>query len=84
MGTNFLAQWIASLFATFKAKNPLIAAIVLLVLSVAVHTVHQGEVFGLFPVSGAIQTVLEYVTLFLTAVTGSQTYQYMEQTQKKK
>ncbi len=76
---QFLVQWVASLFSGFKAKSPLIAAIILLVLSVATHTIHQGEVFGVFPVNGGLQTVLEYVSLFLTAVTGSQTYQYLQE-----
>ena len=76
---ELLIRWLASLFSGFKAKNPLVAGIVLLVLSAVTHTVHQGNVLGLFPVDGWLQTALEYVSLFLTAITGSQTYQYLSQ-----
>ncbi len=79
---TFLLQWVASLFAGFKAKNPIVAAVILLVLSTAVHTIHEGSIFGLFPVNGWLQTALEYTTLFLTAVTGSQTFQYLEGAKK--
>lgn len=74
---NFLVSWLAQLFSQFKLKNPLVATIVLLVLGATVHTVHQGNVLGLYPVSGWLQAALEWVTLFLTAVTGSQTYQHL-------
>ena len=75
---DFLVKWVAGLFSGFKAKNPIVAVVILLVLSAAVHTIHQGSVFGLFPVSGWLQTALEYISLFLTAATGSQTYQYLD------
>lgn len=74
---ELLIRWLAGLFNGFKAKNPLVAGIVLLALSAIVHTVHQGSFLGLFPVEGWLKTVLEYVSLFLTAVTGAQTYQYL-------
>ena len=74
---NLLIQWLASLFSSFKAKNPGVAAIVLFILATAVHTVHEGNVFGIFPVDGWLQTALEYVTIFLTAITGSQTWQIL-------
>jgi amino acid permease len=74
---TLLIQWFASVFAGFKAKNPAVAAIILLVLSAAVHTVHEGSLLGVFPVDGLFKTILEYVTIFLTAVTGSHTFQYL-------
>lgn len=75
---NFIITWLAQLFSQFKLKNPLVASIVLLVLGATVHTVHQGNVLGLYDVSGWLQTALEVVTIFLTAVTGSQTYQHLQ------
>lgn len=77
---DLLIRWLASLFATFKAKNPAVAAIILFILGTAVATANNGVLFGIFPLSGWLQTAIEYVGLFLLAVTGSQTFKY---TQKK-
>lgn len=74
---NFIITWLAGLFSAFKIKNPLVASVVLLVLSALVHTVHQGSVLGLFQVGGWLQTALEFVSLFLTSAVGSQTWQYL-------
>lgn len=73
---EFLIQFLARLFNQFKLKNPAVAAIVLLVLGAATYTATQGSVLGLFPLEGILKQVVSYVLLFLTAVTGSQTYQY--------
>lgn len=74
---ELLIRWLASLFSSFKAKNPLVAGIVLLALSAIVHTVHQGSFLGLFPVDGWLKVALEYISLFLTAVTGSNTWEIL-------
>lgn len=75
---DFIIKWLASFFAAFKAKNPAIAAVILTVIAAAVATVESGQLYGVIPVSGWIQDVIQYVSLFLLAVTGSQTWQYTE------
>lgn len=74
---DFLVELLAKLFAGFKLKNPLAAAAVLLILSAITYTAMRGEFLGLFALPGWSQPVITFVSLFLTAVTGSQTYQYL-------
>ena len=80
---DFIIKWLASFFAAFKLKNPAVAAVVLMVLSTAVATVQSGQLYGIIPVSGWLQEVINYVALFLLAVTGSQTWQYQDATDRK-
>lgn len=75
---DFIIQILARLFSTFKTKNPLVAAIVMLVLSVGIYATEQGQVFGLFAAPDWVVQALKSVSLFLLSVTGSQTYQYLE------
>lgn len=74
---EFLIRWLASLFETFKLKSPVVAGIILLVLSAVVVTVDQGTVLGLFTLPVWLGEVLRYVALFLVAVTGSRTSRYL-------
>lgn len=73
---DFIIKWLASFFAAFKAKNPIVAAIVLTALSAAVATVESGQLYGIIPVSDWVQEAIKYISIFLLAVTGSQTFQY--------
>jgi chromate transport protein ChrA len=81
---DFIIRFLANFFASFKIKNPAVAAVVLVVLASAVATVENGMLYGVIPVSGWLQEVIKYVGIFLTAVTGSQTWQYLETGDKKK
>lgn len=80
---EFLVQLLAKLFAGFKLKNPVAAAAVLLLLSVITYTASQGSLLGLYALPEWARPVLTFVGLFLTAVTGSQTYQYLSPAAKK-
>ena len=75
---DFIVRFLATLFAKFKIKNPVVAAVVLTLLASAVATVQNGALYGLFPVPEWAETAITYMGLFLTAVSGSQTYQYLE------
>lgn len=65
---DFLIKFLASLFAKFRLNNPAVAGVVLLVLSTAIVTINNGELFGVFPVTGLLKDVVQYISLFLTAV----------------
>lgn len=81
---DFIIKWLASFFASFKAKNPAVAAILMTVLAAAIATVESGQLYGVIPVSGWIQEVVKYVTIFLLAVTGSETWQYLSPSEQKR
>jgi len=74
---DFLIKWLASLYETFKLKNPLVATVILVILGTAVNTVHNGELWGLFTLPDWGVTVVEYVGTFLMIVTGTQTFKYL-------
>lgn len=80
---NFLVELLARLFSSFKLKNPMVASIVLLALSAITYTATQGSFLGLFPLPAWAEQVVVFVGLFLTAVTGSQTFQYLPKEAKK-
>lgn len=79
---DFIIKWLASFFASFKAKNPAVAAGILVALSAAIATVESGQLYGVIPVSGWIQEAVKYVGIFLLAATGSETYQYLNPAKK--
>lgn len=74
---DFIIKWLASLFEAFKLKNPVVAGVLVLILSAVVHTATQGTLLGLFQLPDWAAAALEYVGLFLLAVTGSQTFRYL-------
>lgn len=45
---DFLISVLVRLFEAFRIKNPVVAAVVLLIVSGVVHTAHQGTALGLF------------------------------------
>lgn len=79
---EFLIKFLASFFSKFKAKNPAVAAVIMTGLSAAIATVESGQLFGVIPVTGWIQEAVKYVGIFLLAVTGSETWQYLNPTKK--
>ncbi len=79
---DFIIKWLASFFASFKAKNPAVAAVILTILAAGIATVESGQLYGVIPVSGWIQEAVKYVGLFLLASTGSETWQYMQPAKK--
>lgn len=81
---NLLISWLAKLFEAFKLKNPLVATVVLLVLSAAIHTVNNGTLWGLFSLPSWAAEAISYVSTFLLAVTGSQTFRYLSPEQQEK
>ena len=74
---DFIIRWLAEFFTAFKAKNPAVAAVILTVLSAAIATVESGQLYGFIPVTGWLQELVKYLGIFLLAVTGSHTFQYL-------
>lgn len=81
---DFLIKWLASFFSAFKAKNPAVAAVVLTILAAAVATVDSGQLYGVIPVTGWLQEVVKYVSLFLVTAGGSETWQYLNEAKNAK
>ena len=64
---NAITEFFATLFNAFRLKNPTLAGIIVLVLGAITATAMQGDVLGLFHLSGILKEVVTYVSLFLTA-----------------
>ena len=79
---EFLIKFLASFFSKFKAKNPAVAAVIMTVLSAAIATIESGQLFGAIPVTGWLQDGIKYLSIFLLAVTGSETWQYLNPAKK--
>jgi len=75
---DFLVKFLAQLFSGFKIKNPVAATAILFGLGVILNGASTGEFYGLFTLPEWAAEVVRYVTMFLMAVTGSQTYQYLQ------
>ena len=74
---ELIIKWLAQLFEFFKMKSPFWATVVLLVSSSAVVTVQNGQLWGLFNLPEWGDFLAQSVGLFLTAVTGTQTFRYL-------
>lgn len=74
---EFIIKNLAGLFEAFKFKNPFYASLILLASSAAVVTAQNGELYGLFTLPEWGKWVVQSVGLFITAVTGSQTFRYL-------
>lgn len=74
---DFLIKILAGIFETFKAKNPIVASAILVASSLAVVTAQNGELYGLFALPEWARWAVSGIGLFITAVTGSQTYRYL-------
>lgn len=79
---DFLVKFLAQFFTNFKAKNPVVAAAILFGLGVLLNGASSGTYYGLFTLPEWANEVVRYVSMFLMAVTGSETWQYL-QTEKK-
>lgn len=75
---DFLIKFLAQVFSSFKLKNPAVAAIVLVVLATVQAAANNASFFGVVTLPEWAAEVLRYITTFLLAVTGSQTYQYLQ------
>lgn len=80
---DYLIRLLAQLFEFFKTKNPFVATIILLLSSTAVVTVQNGQLWGLFTLPEWGNFLTQGVGLFLTAVTGTQTFRYLPPSQQK-
>jgi len=74
---EFILKWLAQLYETFKQKSPIVATVILLLLSVTIHTADQGQLWGLFHLPDLVNTGIKWVSMFLLAVTGTQTFRYL-------
>lgn len=74
---DFIIKLLAGIFETFKLKNPFYATLILLASSTAVATAQNGELYGLFTLPEWAKWAVSGVGLFITAVTGSQTFRYL-------
>lgn len=77
---DFLIKFLAQIFNSFKLKNPAVAAAILFGLGVILNGATQGTYYGLFTLPEWANEVVRYVTMFLMAVTGSQTFQHLTPT----
>jgi len=76
---EFLNQILAKLFDSFKAKNPKIASVIILVLGVVVYAAENG----LQPLIGYdLSKLVEYVAIALGFLTGSRTSAIMAESKK--
>ncbi len=74
---QILITWLATLFEAFKAKNPIVAMVILLAVGAGVQTANNGELYGLFALPEWVREVVNYVGMFILAVTGSQTFRFL-------
>lgn len=79
---DFLIKFLAQFFSNFKAKNPAVAAAILFALGLILNGASSGTYYGLFVLPEWANEAVKYVSMFLMAVTGSETWQYL-QTEKK-
>lgn len=77
MNTDFLTRLLAGIFETFKTKNPKLAALILLLLSVVQYVAEQGSAFGLFLLPDWLAQGLSIVSWVLTALVGTSTFAYL-------
>jgi len=75
---DFLVKFLAQFFASFKAKSPTVAAAILFGLGVLLNGASTGTYYGLFTLPEWANEVVRYVSMFLLAVTGSETWQYLQ------
>lgn len=81
---DFLIKFLAQIFSNFKLKNPVVAAGVLFGLGVLLNGATQGSYYGLFTLPTWANEAVRYISMFLLAVTGSQTFQYLNTATAKK
>ena len=74
---EFLIKLLAQLFESFKLKNPLVASIVLLVAASAAYTAGTGDLWGIFTLPDWAAATVQFISLFITAVTGSETFRFL-------
>lgn len=75
---DFLVKFLAQFFSQFKAKNPTVAAAILFAMGVILNGASTGTYYGLFALPEWANEVVRYVSMFLLAVTGSETWQYLQ------
>jgi hypothetical protein len=81
---DFITRLLAQLFESFKSKNPKIAAILLMFLSLVVWFAEQGSLLGLLPLSGTWAEVVKWVGIVLGFLNGSSTVQFLDGDAQKK
>ncbi len=74
---DFLTKILAQLFDTFKANNPKVAAIIILVLMTIIGFADQGSMLGLFSLPGWAAETLKWVSTVILAIVGSRTAKYL-------
>ena len=76
----FLNEILAKLFDNFKAKNPTLATVIILLLGVVLYLSENGlpELIG-----NDLNTVVQVVSFLLAALQGSRTTEILKETEKK-
>lgn len=74
---DFITKLLAQLFDQFKAKNPKVAAILILVLVTIVNFAEQGTMLGLLSLPQWAAETVKWVSLVLLGVIGSRTSQIL-------
>lgn len=80
---DWITKLLASLFEAFKMKNPKVAAFILLMAATAVAFAEQGTLLGLISLPEWAAATVKWVGMFLLALTGSQTFQYISPAKQK-
>ena len=77
---DFINSFLAKLLDSFKAKNPKLATIILLVLGTVIYWSENGlgELIGY-----DLSHIVQYVTIAIGFLTGSRTVSYLEENKKK-
>lgn len=75
---DFILKFLAGLFDRFKAKSPVLAAVLLLILGALVYTADKGTLLGLFTLPEWAAQGVQWISTFLGFLTGSQTWQYLQ------
>jgi hypothetical protein len=77
---NYLNEILAKLFDSFKAKNPTLAAIIIMLLGVVLYLSENGlpELIG-----NDLNAVVQVASFLLAALQGSRTSSILKETEKK-
>lgn len=74
---DFITKLLAQLFDAFKAKNPKVAAVLILVLVTLINFAEQGTMLGLLSLPQWAAETVKWVSLILLGIMGSRTSQIL-------
>lgn len=81
---DFITKYLAELLEKFKLKNPKVYAVVIVLLLAAIYFAQQGTAFGLFTLSPAVASIVQWVSVILGMLFSSSTFQFLSPTSQAK